>query len=304
MIVIAPAFFCAPGALLLGRLCGRNTITWLHIQDFELDAAFELGLLKGRILRSLAEIMERFILRGFVRVSSISRAMVNLAKVKGVESSRSVLLPNWVDLNNIQPQDASARLSNLYRLKLGISADQLVLMYSGSMNKKQGLELLVESIEHLSDLPQLVWLFAGEGPSKTAFVRSTARFSNVIHLPLQPAEQMNDWLNAADIHLLPQKAGAADLVLPSKLLGMLASGRPVVATSSAGSELFDLVSMAGACTEPGDSKAFSRAIRLLVGDVDRRLLTSKMARKLSEECFGQSTVLARFEHQLIDLVEH
>ena len=55
VISVAPAFFCAPGSLLLGRLCGRRTITWLHIQDFELDAAFELGLLKGRLLRSLAE---------------------------------------------------------------------------------------------------------------------------------------------------------------------------------------------------------------------------------------------------------
>ena len=49
VFVVAPAFFCAPGALLLGRLCGRRTITWLYIQDFELDAAFELGLLKGQL---------------------------------------------------------------------------------------------------------------------------------------------------------------------------------------------------------------------------------------------------------------
>ena len=49
VFVVAPAFFCAPGALLLGRLCGRRTITWLHIQDFELDAAFELGLLSGNL---------------------------------------------------------------------------------------------------------------------------------------------------------------------------------------------------------------------------------------------------------------
>ena len=74
VITVAPAFFCAPGALLLSRLCGPRTTTWLHIQDFELDAAFELGLLKGRLLRSLAEICESRSLRGFDRVSSISTA--------------------------------------------------------------------------------------------------------------------------------------------------------------------------------------------------------------------------------------
>ena len=65
VITIAPSFFCAPGALILSRMCGSSTISWLHIQDFELDAAFELGLLKGRFLRSLAESFEALILRGF-----------------------------------------------------------------------------------------------------------------------------------------------------------------------------------------------------------------------------------------------
>ena len=105
------------------------------------------------------------------------------------------------------------------------------------MQIKQGLELLVEATCRLSDLPQLMWLLAGEGPTKAYLVRATEGFPQVIQLPLQPAERMNDWLNAADIHLLPQKAGAADLVLPSKLLGMLASGRPVVARSTPGSRI-------------------------------------------------------------------
>lgn len=87
----------------------------------------------------------------------------------------------------------------------------------------------MEVITLLSDLPHLVWVLAGEGPTKAALVKATHGLSQVIHLPLQPADCMNDWLNAADIHLLPQKAGAAYLVLSSKLLGMLASGRPVVA---------------------------------------------------------------------------
>ena len=143
---------------LLGHLCGRRTLTWLHIQDFELDAAFELGLLEGRFLRSLAEAFETRTLRGFDRVSSISAAMVQKLRKKGVRSSRSVLLPNWVDLDVIRPQLGAARRDNPYRRELGIGPNQLVLMYSGSMNKKQGLDLLAEVIHQLADLPQLVWL--------------------------------------------------------------------------------------------------------------------------------------------------
>ena len=147
--------------------------------------------------------------------------------------------------------------------------------------------------------PQLVWLLAGEGPTKSDLVHATEGFSNVIHLPLQPTERMNDWLNAADIHLLPQKAGAADLVLPSKLLGMLASGRPVVATSPPGTELAELVAEAGACTVPGDAKAFATALRTLVDNPDQRLLAAKRARKLAEERFGKEAVLERFEQECL-----
>lgn len=302
VIAIAPAFFCAPGALLLRRLCGRRTLTWLHIQDFELDAAFELGLLKGRLLLSLAEAWERRTLRGFDRVSSISTAMVQRLAVKGVAPSRSLLLPNWVALDQIRPQLGAARLRNTYRQELGIGPDQLVLMYSGSMNKKQGLDLLVDVIHQLVDLPQLVWLLAGEGPTKAELVMATQGLSNVRHLPLQPVERLNDWLNAADIHLLPQKAEAADLVLPSKLLGILASGRPVVASSPAGSELASLAEQAGACVPPGDATSFAAALRQLISSPQCRSDAGRQARLLVEQRFGMNAVLGRFEQQLMAVV--
>ena len=75
MFTVALAFFCAPGALLFRRLVGPQCISWLHIQDFEMDEAFELGLLKGRLLRAAAEGWERRTLLGFSVVSTISQVM-------------------------------------------------------------------------------------------------------------------------------------------------------------------------------------------------------------------------------------
>ena len=302
VITVAPSFFCALGALLLGRLAGRRTSTWLHIQDFELDAAFELGLLKGRTLRSMAETCESSILRCFDRISSISGSMVHKLGAKGVNPTRSVLLPNWVDLDVIQPQFGKARFDNPYRSELCIGNDQLVLMYSGSMNQKQGLDMLVEVIHQLADLPHLVWLLAGEGPTKADLVSATQGFPQVHVLPLQPLEQLNDWLNVADIHLLPKKAEAADLLLPSKLLGILATGQPVVASSPPSSELAVLAEQAGACVPPGDATAFAAAIRELVVSPDRRADAGRRARMLVEQHFGKDAVLCRFEQQLRDLV--
>ena len=303
VLTVAPAFFCAPGTLLLGLLCGDRTTTWLHIQDFELDAAFELGLLKGQFLRSLAEAWERSTLRGFSRVSSISSAMVSKLGVKGVQLSRTYLFPNWVDLNLVYPQSILNRDENSYRRDLNIAPDQIVLMYSGSMNKKQGLDLLVQVIHQLSDLPHLVWLLAGEGPSKAELVAATQGLSQVRHLPLQPLERLNDWLNVADIHLLPQKAEAADLVLPSKLLGILASGRPLVATSTPGSELACIAEGAGFCVNPGDANAFSLRIRNLISDSELRSRLGTQARNIAVNYSGKNIILGRFEEYLLNLVK-
>jgi colanic acid biosynthesis glycosyl transferase WcaI len=302
VITVAPAFFCAPGALLLGWRVGRRCRTWLHVQDFELDAAFELGMLKGGWIRRLAEAWERKTLRSFDRVSSISQAMVKLLLEKGVEPSRTRLLPNWVDLEAILPQGEEARVRNPYRLKLGIRPEQTVLMYSGSMSRKQGLGILAEVIRRLGERQDLVWLLAGEGPARAELAAACGDLPQVKLLTLQPLERLNDWLNAADIHLLPQRAAAADLVLPSKLLGILASGRPVVASSPEGSELAVLAQQAGLCVMPEDADAFTEAVRRLADDRHLRATTGLRARQLAELRFGREQVLSRLERDLTALL--
>ena len=171
-------------------------------------------------------------------------------------------------------------------------------MYSGSMNSKQGLELLAEAINSLAHLPNLVWLLAGEGPTKAELIRDTAGMTNVIHLPLQPENRMNDWLNLADIHLLPQKANAADLVLPSKLLGILASGRPLVASSPVESELGQITEQAGIRVEPGNSKVFAQAVQNLINNEAKRLRLGLVGRKSVEKSHGRDAVLSMLEREL------
>lgn len=301
IIVIAPSFFCTPAALLFSKLSKGSTLTWLHIQDFELDAAFQLGILKGAFLRKAAESLERLIFRPFTRVSSISHAMVNRLAIKGVLPAKRILFPNWVDLETIFPLPVEEIARSHYRKSLNIPTDAIILMYSGSMNQKQGLEILVESITLLSDLANVYWFIAGDGPTKNSFVTQTEKFPNVYHFPLQPVEQMNIWLNSADIHLLPQKSGAADLVLPSKLLGMLASGKPVVATSPPQSELSKILNGAGACTTPGVAKDFALALRTFIINSDLRSKCGLQARLICENNFAKSKILNEFEKLLLEL---
>jgi colanic acid biosynthesis glycosyl transferase WcaI len=209
-----------------------------------------------------------------------------------------VLLPNWVDLNEIRPQTQSERKNNIYRRGLGLKQEDVVLLYSGSMNKKQGLDVVIESIKGLQDHREIIWILAGEGPEKASLEEITRGLAQVRIMPLQPAEHLNEWLNLADIHILPQRGAAADLVLPSKLLGILASGKPVVATSPAGSTLRSIAEEAGICVNPGDARAFAEAIKNLATDEKRRLELGMNARLIAEKEFDKEAVLEYFESYL------
>lgn len=290
--VVEPPLFCAPTALCVARLTGARA--WLHVQDYEVDAAFALGLLQGGLARRFVTGLERWLMRRFDKVSTISESMIDRAAAKGVEVDRIAYFPNWIDLARIYP---IAKPSG-YRATLGISADTVVALYSGNMGGKQGLEIMAEAARLLSDSPNLLFVFCGNGAGKADLEHLAKGLTNVRFLNLQPVERFNDLLGLADIHLLPQRADAADLVMPSKLTGMLASGRAVVATAGGDTELGRAVSGCGLVTAPGDAAAFAEAIRALANDPAHRKALGMAGRRYAEMKFNINRILENFEHML------
>ena len=109
---------------------------------------------------------------------------------------------------------------------------------------------------------------------------------------------MCDLLNAADIHLLPQRADAADLVMPSKLAFMLASGRPVVAGASAGTAVARAIEGAGISVPPGDGRAMAAAIMALARDEAGRRRMGEVARERALADWDREAILAAYERRL------
>lgn len=292
VIAIEPTLLCAPAAWATGRLSrGR---TWLHIQDFEIDAGFELGMLSSQRFRRIVAWLERVCIAGFDRVSTISARMLTMLAQKGVPFARCVLFPNWVDTAVIFPLAGPSP----FRKELGIPDGDIVALYAGNMATKQGLEVLAETARRLQSRRGLWFVFCGEGPSKESLVERASKLGNVLCLPLQPLERLNSLLNLADIHLLPQKAGAADLVMPSKLTGILASGRPVIATASEGTQLAYVVEGKGLVITPEDPSAMAAAIIKLSDDLALRNTLGINARAYAECELDKNKVLSRFEKQL------
>ncbi len=301
IINVAPAILTAPATILFSKIFTKKCRSMIHIQDFELDAAFELGLLRGKGIRYLARKLEGKLLSSFDYSSSISSDMVKKLHKKGVSEEKTFIFPNWVDLKKIYPLRGEKLIENRRNYDYLNNENLLIAMYSGSMNQKQDFKLLIDSINYLSDLKEKVlWLIGGEGPSKDYVVERTKDIKNVIIQPLQPEAKMNEWLNLADIHLVPQKAGTSDLVMPSKILGMLASGKPIVATAPIKSELHNLVNEAGICTEPEDAIEFAKAIRRLIENTEERKMFGMKARNIAEERFGQENILIQFEKKIMN----
>jgi colanic acid biosynthesis glycosyl transferase WcaI len=287
VLVVAPAFVCAPTALLTARLCGAKA--WLHLQDFEVDVAFRLGLLNGKLLQRLILRMERWVLCHFDVVSSISSRMVERLLTKGVQQKRTRYFPNWVDLSHVGPSQASIS----YRAQLGIAANAVVVLFSGSLGAKQGLMVIPEVARLLSGHQEIQFVVCGDGIMKPRLEAAAAGMANIHFLPLQPLDRLGELLATADVHLLPQSPDAADLVLPSKLSGMLASGRPVIATCREGTELHSIVSICGVVVSPEDSSALAAAIRKLSDEPELRVEFGRRARAYAEANFEREAVLGR-----------
>lgn len=295
ILVVEPALFCAPAAWLAARLCGARA--WLHIQDYEVDAAFDLGLLKGAWLRAAVRRAERWLMRRFDRVSTISGRMLDLALYKGVEPDKAVLLPNWIDVHAIAPDRAGD-----LRAELGIPTDAVVALYSGNMGGKQGLETLAQVARLLEGDERLWFVFCGQGPARAPLQAQCQGLARVRFLDLQPAARLAALLNTADIHLLPQRAGAADLVMPSKLTGMLASGRPVVCGAARGTELAGVVAHCGLVTPPEDAVAMAEAVRKLAGNAQIRETLGAAARRHALDHLHVDAVLAAAEREFAAVI--
>jgi colanic acid biosynthesis glycosyl transferase WcaI len=288
VIIVAPALVCAPAALLVARLSGATA--WLHMQDFEVDIAFRMNLLRGSFLKRLVLRMERSLLRRFDMVSSISNRMVETLLIKGVPSERVCYFPNWVDIEHVNP----AINSSAMRSRLKILREAVVVLFSGTLGGKQGLMIIPDAARLLSATrSDIVFVICGDGMMKFKLEAATADLSNVRMIPLQPFEQLGELLCMADIHLLPQSKDAADLVLPSKLSAMLASGRPVIATCLPDSELYSVVNLCGLVVHPQDANALAQAVISLADDPQTRYELGRRARVHAEINFEREAILGR-----------
>lgn len=302
IMLVVPSLVCAPATILVGKLL-RIPI-WLHVQDFEIDAMHAMGIAgSGRRLRRLSLGIESWLMKRFDRVSSISPKMVDRLSTKGVSNDRIVEFPNWVDVSTIHPL-AGNRAHNPIRQQLALPDDTTVVLYAGNLGQKQGIEIVLDAARALQSQTRVHFVMVGAGAAEASLKAYSADLPNVQWLPLQPLELLNELLNMADIHVLPQRADAADLVMPSKLTGMLASGRPVIGTAARDTQLGQVLEGCGVRVEPGNAPALTEAILNLAQAPQEQVRLGQLGRQYALAHLSHDAVLGRFEQALQALARH
>lgn len=298
VMVIEPPLFCAPTAWVVARLSGAKC--WLHIQDFEVDAAFELGIIPFASLQRLISWLEIGLMKRFDVVSTISNSMLQRLQNKGVQEP--VLFPNWADLSRVQFTEDGRQA---FRHNLGIDDATCLCLYSGNIAVKQGLDILLDVAK---ELPDFQFVICGDGANRQALEDSAKKYglNNLNFLPLQPLEKLSAMLSAADIHLVIQKKGAADLVMPSKLTNILAVGGLALVTAEEQSELGRLAGKPYSCVyrcDPEDTQALKEAIITLHQDKAFCESTKVQALRYVAQYIDKQKVLDSFQNKLKEVTQ-
>jgi colanic acid biosynthesis glycosyl transferase WcaI len=284
---VAPTLISALPGLIAAKLIDGKSL--IHVQDFEVEAGFATEqMASGSLAARLAMRFGDAVIRAHDLATSISPAMVAKLNAKLAPRCDAHELRNWSDISAVVPQEASR-----FREKWSIQTS-FVAIYSGSIGRKQGLETLIDAAMLLAHRGDVTFIICGNGPYRAELERKAAGVGNVQFRDLQPKEQLGDLLSLATVHLLPQKRGAADLVLPSKLTNILASGRPAVVGADPDTGLALEVADCGIVVDPENPDAMAGAISRLLDDPDLRHRLGAAARERALAIWAREPIIDRF----------
>jgi colanic acid biosynthesis glycosyl transferase WcaI len=293
VICVSPPLQLAVTAWLFARTRGARLV--LHLQDLVPDAALSVGMMREGNAVRFARQLERFAYSRADRITVISRGFLDNLVGKGVPTEKLQVLPNWVETSNFEVSSDPA-----VRATLGAQNGETLVLHAGNMGAKQGLETVVDAAAALADEGIVVALVGDGSYRRELEARATLLgLTNLKFVPLQ--DDFPATLAAADLLVLAQRGRVVDSVAPSKLLGYMAAGKPVVAAVNEASEAGRTIRAArcGLVVPPEDPEALAAALIELGRDPGRWHSLGEAGRRYAEQHYKRSSVLEDWS-RLID----
>lgn len=239
--------------------------------------------------------VNRYLLRQADAVVALGdRMRSRLVDEKGADAARVHVIHNWSDCEAIRPGAKDNPFARAHGL-----ADRFVLMHSGNVGLSQNLDVLIEAADRLRGRERLVILIVGEGARRERLERDAARrgLTNVRFMTYQPKAQLHDSFAAADAFLVGLKPGIEGYIVPSKLYGILAAGRPYVAAVDPSCEAAGIARdfHCGVLAAPDDPDDLAAKIAALCDDPAGVRTMGQNARRAALQFDRRTAVRAYFE---------
>lgn len=234
------------------------------------------------------------------RVVAIGRDMVEKLQDEGVDPAKIVLIPNWAET---APVDA--RGSRRLRTAMGWDG-RYVVMHAGNVGLAQNLGGLIDAAGLLLDRPDIQIVLLGDGAARSGLEEDvrTRGLPNVAFLRHIPKQEAQSLIAAADLHVVSLAPGLRGCVVPSKIYGIMAAGKPFVAAVEPGSEPDRLIEehRCGTRVDPGDGEGLARAIRAMRDHPDRQM--GRRGRQAFESTYQRKAATSAYRALLEDVAAH
>jgi colanic acid biosynthesis glycosyl transferase WcaI len=272
-------------------------VNWCQDLFPEAAAALDLRCVTGRCGRALRALRNASLGGAAINVA-VCDSMAARLRAEGIPADLITVIHNWADGARVRPLPREQnQLRRQWRLR-----DRFVIGYAGNLGRVHEVETLIELIDLLGHDPELVFLLVGAGAGYEWLKRRAGqrRLGNVMLRPYQPPEALREALTAPDLHVVSLRPECEGLVMPSKLYGALAAGRPVLAICDPAGELARIVRAhdAGLVVAPGEAVKAAAAIRALCADRARLAELGSNARAAYERAYNREASLAAWSHCL------
>lgn len=277
--------------IFLGKVLSRlrKAKLWVHIQDFEFDAATESNMIgKENIFIKILLRIESSLLNRADAISTISRSMIDKLETKSKSTIPKHFLPNWVDIDKINPITAKGHKY--------LNSNKFKILYSGNIGEKQDWQFFLDLAKRLKNNKEVEIVVVGDGVKSSWLINEIKTYPNVEYYDPVAYIELSNLLCSADVHILFQKYNIIDTVMPSKILAMMASQKPSIITGNLKSELATIIneSKGGFYYESNDIDSVLLCIDELIQNNDKRENLGANARGYVVENFSSQKILNKF----------
>lgn len=277
-----------------------------NIQDFNPEQTMAVGYTKNKLLLNTAMMMDKFSCKQSNEVIVVGRDMQETLRNRfnNKKVPENTFINNWIDEKEIYPLNENHPKIIDFKEKYNLN-DKFIIMYSGNIGLYYDLENIIKVIGKFNEREDVIFAFVGDGTVKKEIedYATENKLSNVTFIPYQDKADLVYSLNSADIHWVVNAKGIKGVSVPSKLYGVMATGKPVLGVLDKGSEARLIVDECncGVCTEPGNYNEIYNKIEYILNNKEKVKKLGKNGRKYLEKNLTKEVSINKYKNTILSL---